>query len=79
MDLIELSLLGMKYTWRRGKSSSRLDRAFMEPIWLQKINSLQMKGVPCSLSDHIPLLIQSIGVDWGPKPFRSIDAWFSHP
>ena len=35
MGLVELPLMGRKYTWRRGSSSSKLDRAFVEPKWLQ--------------------------------------------
>ena len=34
--------------------------------------------IKCSLSDYVPLLIESEDVNWGAKPFRNIDAWFSH-
>lgn len=31
------------------------------------------------LSDHTPILLaSSLEEDWGPKPFRSIHAWWSH-
>ena len=33
----------------------------------------------CSLSDHIPLLLEEGEVNWGPEPFRNLDAWFTHP
>jgi len=28
------------------------------------------------VSDHCALVVNSVEKDWGPKPFRSIDAWF---
>jgi len=28
------------------------------------------------ISDHCALVVKSVEKDWGPKPFRSIDAWF---
>ncbi|RYR31530.1 hypothetical protein Ahy_B01g056334 [Arachis hypogaea] len=36
------------------------------------------RGLPRSLSDHCGLLVDSGKVDWGPKSFRSLDAWLSH-
>ena len=51
----------------------------MEPQWLKNNLTLKLSAIKCSLSDHIPLLVKSEEVNWGAKPFRSIDAWFSHP
>ena len=79
MGLVEVPLIGRKFTWRRGASSSRIDRVLAEPQWLQNIPTLRLSAIRCSLSDHIPLLVKSEEVNWGAKPFRSIDAWFSHP
>ena len=31
-----------------------------------------------AISDHCPLMLETIKEDWGPKPFRSLDAWFNH-
>ena len=78
MGLVELQLIGRKFTWRRGLSCSKLDRVFIEPQWLQSVFGLKLVGLNCSLSDHVALLVKSDEVSWGPKPFRSIDAWFSH-
>ncbi|XP_028072632.1 uncharacterized protein LOC114274845 [Camellia sinensis] len=36
-------------------------------------------GLPRLLSDHCPLLIREDERDWGPKPFRFINAWTLHP
>lgn len=34
------------------------------------------------LIDRFRIIVQSLEVkaaDWGPKPFRCVNAWFSHP
>ena len=79
MVLFDMPLLGRKFTWRRESSSNRLDRVLIDPFWLEKIHNLKVRGLNYSASDHIPLLLKSKEVDWGPKPFRSIVAWLSHP
>jgi len=28
------------------------------------------------VSDHCAMVVKSVEKDWGPKPFRTIDAWF---
>ena len=28
------------------------------------------------MSDHCAMVVKSVEKDWGPKPFRTIDAWF---
>ncbi|XP_057811339.1 uncharacterized protein LOC131025560 [Salvia miltiorrhiza] len=37
------------------------------------------RGLPRTVSDHCPILMETKFVDWGPKPFRFINAWTSHP
>ena len=29
--------------------------------------------------DHCPLFLETEIIDWGPKPFRSLDTWFTDP
>lgn len=79
MDLIELSLSSKKFTWYRNNSASRIDRVFIDPIWLENFKDLKLWGLKRSISDHCPLLIYCETKDWGPKPFKSLDAWFSNP
>lgn len=79
MGLVELPLLGRKYTWYRNSSASRIDRVFIDVEWLEIVSDLKLWGLERSLSDHCPLLVGSEYVDWGPKPFRVLDVWFSNP
>ena len=51
----------------------------VDPHWFRSDLNLKLSTVKCSLSNHIPLLIESNEARWGAKPFRIIDAWFSHP
>ena len=79
MGMLELPLNGRKFTWRRGTSCSKLERVLVEPKWLQSCVSLKVSAINCSLSNHIPLLLETEEVNWGPKPFWNLDTWFSHP
>ena len=79
IGLVELALIGRNFTWRRGSQCSKLDRTLVDPQWIQRCNSLKLSSLKCSLSDHIPLLLESVEVNWGPKPFQNLDAWFTHP
>ncbi|KAL8510781.1 hypothetical protein ACS0TY_017557 [Phlomoides rotata] len=38
-----------------------------------------LKGLRRSISDHVPLVLQSGIKDWGPRPFRFINSWLEHP
>lgn len=40
---------------------------------------MMLKALPRRLSDHSPLLVSTdLEFGWGPRPFRSINAWWSH-
>lgn len=62
-----------------GKCKSRLDRMLVNNAWIQRWPNSRLKGLDRSISDHCPILMEIKSVDWGPKPFRSINAWLSHP
>lgn len=54
---------GSRYTWlnKRYKNSSqliyeRLDRFFANNNWIQKFADVQVHHLPCTHSDHCPLL-----------------------
>ncbi|KAL7177287.1 hypothetical protein ACSBR2_030606 [Camellia fascicularis] len=39
----------------------------------------QLGGLPRSVSDHCPILLKEDERNWGPKPFRFLNAWVLHP
>ncbi|XP_028083443.1 uncharacterized protein LOC114284694 [Camellia sinensis] len=80
-EVNDLPLLGRRYTWcnsREGEKWSRIDRVLVEPKWLESFN-LKLWGLPIALSDHSPLLLMESERDWGPRPFRFLNAWTLHP
>lgn len=79
--LIDLPLHGRIFTWYRpdGSCKSRLDRAMINNRWLSQSPNSSQLGLPRSLSDHCPILLEEKSRDWGPKPFRWINAWINHP
>ena len=60
-------------------SFSRTDRVFMSRISLVKYQALKLWGMKCSVSDHVSLFVESEVKNWGPRPFRPLDIWLSHP
>ena len=56
-NLIDIPLHGMKFTWRRNESKSRLDRGMCSHNWLRKFPNMNMVGLKRSFSDHNPLLL----------------------
>lgn len=41
-----------------------------------QLKDLQQKGLNKSVSDHIPVMLVNEFVDWGPRPFKFVNAWF---
>lgn len=68
-----------KYTWMRGNSKSCIDRLVINPEWLSQFPTLKTTLLKRSISDHFPLLATSSDKNWGPKPFRFLNCWLSHP
>ena len=80
LGLIDIPLQGVKFTWRRNESKSRLDRGLCCQAWLRRFPQLSMVGLQRSLSDHNPIFLSlHTETNWGPKPFRCYDAWFMNP
>lgn len=80
-DLTNLPLHRRTYTWYRPNSSckSRLDRIMVNNEWISMWPNSVQKGLPRSISDHCPLILETKLVDWGPKPFRFVNVWLANP
>ncbi|XP_057774912.1 uncharacterized protein LOC130993894 [Salvia miltiorrhiza] len=80
-ELIDIRLQGMRFTWYQpqGNCKSKLDRFVVNEKWLQSWPHTKVVGLPRTVSDHCPLLLETKYVDWGPKPFCFINSWTSHP
>ena len=76
--LLDVPIVGKKYTWFKanGMAKSRIDRVLVSEEWLQRSPMCKQYVQRREVSDHCALMIKCLDKDWGPKPFRSIDAWY---
>jgi hypothetical protein len=79
-DLLDVQLLGRKFTWfhPNGRSMSRIDRALISADWENLWGSAALWVLDRDVSDHCPLLLKYSTMDWGPKPFRFNNHWLNH-
>lgn len=77
--MIDIPPTNGKYSWFRGNSKSRLDRLILNLEWLTNFPSLKTSLLNRTFSDHSPLLASISEKNWGPRPFRFLNCWTSHP
>ncbi|GKV44194.1 hypothetical protein SLEP1_g51396 [Rubroshorea leprosula] len=75
--LIDIRLANRWFTWYRsdGSSMSRLDRVLMTEEMFTMGGEWVQQGLRRTISDHCAILTKTKITDWGPKPFRVLDAW----
>ncbi|XP_015944358.1 uncharacterized protein LOC107469503 [Arachis duranensis] len=78
MHLVDLPLTDRKFTWFRGRSCSRIDRVLVNVEWLEEFPETRLRGGPRGLSDHCPIIVEDKKMRGGPRPFQSLDSWFTH-
>ncbi|XP_057803588.1 uncharacterized protein LOC131018916 [Salvia miltiorrhiza] len=79
-NLVELPLQDRKFTWYQpqGQCKTKLDRFLVNDKWLDYWSHSKVRGLQRSVSDHVPILLETKAVFWGPKPFRFLNAWTNH-
>nr|GEW51192.1 RNA-directed DNA polymerase, eukaryota [Tanacetum cinerariifolium] len=72
--LAEIQLEGYSFTWslQSAKKISKLDRFFVSDGLLSLFPHLFGICLDRHLSDHRPILLREVVIDYGPSPFRSI-------
>ncbi|GKV33280.1 hypothetical protein SLEP1_g41808 [Rubroshorea leprosula] len=75
--LIDIRLANRWFTWYRsdGSSMSRLDRVLMTEEMFTMGGEWVQQRLRRTISDHCDILMKTKIIDWGPKPFRVLDAW----
>ncbi|XP_016168464.1 uncharacterized protein LOC107611009 [Arachis ipaensis] len=73
MGLVELPITDRKFTWFRGRSCSRIDRALVSLEWLEAFPETRLRGGSRGLSDHYSIIVEDKRQRNGPRPFRSLD------
>ncbi|XP_050211746.1 uncharacterized protein LOC126661907 [Mercurialis annua] len=78
-ELLDLPLQGRLFTWHNSFSRSRIDRCLISSFVGSYWPNMSLSALSGGHSDHIPIHFREDNrVDWGPKPFRSMDAWWEH-
>ncbi|KAL8469021.1 hypothetical protein ACS0TY_032008 [Phlomoides rotata] len=79
-NLVDMHLTERSFMWYRpdGSCKSRIDRIMVNKEWLGKWPNQALKGMGRSISDHIPIYLDTTQRDWGPRPFRFFNTWMTH-
>ncbi|GKV39565.1 hypothetical protein SLEP1_g47323 [Rubroshorea leprosula] len=81
VGLVDHKLANRRFTWYRpdGSAMSRLDRVLMTTKMTELGGEWVQQGLRRTISDHCAIIMKTKVTDWGPKPFRVLDAWQQHP
>lgn len=79
VEVLEISPPNGPYTWFHNNRKSKLDRCFVNTEWISKFPLLSTTLLNRTISDHCPILAQTTNPIDGPKPFRFLNCWTSHP
>ncbi len=76
---VDISLQGRMFTWSNSRCKSLLDRLFMQTGWVGISGNRHLRALPKHDSDHNPIVFAQDTLNWGPKPFRDLAAWWDFP
>jgi hypothetical protein len=73
--LVDIHMVGGRYTWSNSQSRSRLDRFLFTPTVEDHFNVLVQRRLPRLCSDHFPILFECGPIENGRRPFRFENMW----
>ncbi|GKB45992.1 RNA-directed DNA polymerase, eukaryota, partial [Tanacetum coccineum] len=78
IGLVEIQLEGYNYTWAHPSASkmSKLDRFLVSDGLLSVFPYISAVCLDRHLSDHRPILLREVIIDYGAIPFRFFHSWF---
>ncbi|XP_021971377.1 uncharacterized protein LOC110866539 [Helianthus annuus] len=81
VGLNEYNLRCRKFTYSsaNGRKQSKLGRFLVNPGFFNSWPEASVEAVSTFLSDHSPIILKSVSVNFGPRPFRIFDSWFDIP
>ncbi|GJV99434.1 RNA-directed DNA polymerase, eukaryota [Tanacetum coccineum] len=76
--LVDIPLDGFSFTWAHilATKMSKLDRFLISEGLMVTLPHLSAICLDRHLSDHRPILLQELSLDYGPTPFRIFHSWF---
>ncbi|XP_022040374.1 uncharacterized protein LOC110942919 [Helianthus annuus] len=79
--LLEYPMQGRKFTCVRdnGKKLSKLERFLVCPEFFNKWPSACVRVLPNKYSDHCPIILILVDLNFGPRPFRVYNSWIGKP
>ncbi|GJZ64388.1 RNA-directed DNA polymerase, eukaryota [Tanacetum coccineum] len=77
--LVDVKLEGYTFTWSHPSASkmSKLDRFLVSDGIFSLFPSITALCLDRHLSDHRPILLREVHLDFGPTPFRVYHSWFN--
>ncbi|XP_058722527.1 uncharacterized protein LOC131594419 [Vicia villosa] len=77
--LVEVPCKGKKFSWYSGdgRSMSRIDHFILSDVIVNRWNVIGQLIDDRDISDHFPIWLVLDGNNWGPKPFKFNNEWFS--
>lgn len=85
MDVLPIPSRGFEYTWSNKREANnrtytKIDHMFGNEEWNNNFPNYQLDYEAPTISDHSPgILSIKMTKNFGPKPFKFIKAWMSHP
>ncbi|KAK5776656.1 hypothetical protein PVK06_044616 [Gossypium arboreum] len=79
-ELQDLVFSGLAFTWQRGGTFVRLDRALENDAWMTSFPQALVSHLPYVKSDHRPILLSTrpdLNMDKG-RPFIFLTGWTKH-
>ncbi|GJX07756.1 RNA-directed DNA polymerase, eukaryota [Tanacetum coccineum] len=78
--LVDVKLEGYSFTWSHPSATkmSKLDRFLVSDGVVSLFPSISALCLDRHLSDHRPILLREVQLDFGPIPFRFYHSWFSY-
>lgn len=79
-ELVDVPCKGKTFTWFSGdgNSKSRIDRFLLSSVVIDRWDVKGQLIGDRDISDHCPIWIIPENLNWGPKPFKFNNEWFSH-
>jgi len=71
---VDIKIQNKKFTWWRSNSASKIDRFLVTHDWL-----VQFQNLNARCREKLAIILNTEAEDSGPKPFRSLNCWLTHP